>query len=111
MFLILAIAEQQAKGWFSKVASVYGKVPLFYFLAHFFIIHVTLILILLIQGFHWSQLDFASGSFGRPKAKESGVSLLVVYFIWVFVVGLLYKPCLWFGQYKIEHKYGWLKYI
>jgi uncharacterized membrane protein len=111
MFLILAAAEQHAKGWFSKVAFAYGKVPLFYFLAHFFIVHATLIVILFIQGFHWSQLDFASGTFGRPKGVESGVSLLIVYFIWVIVVWLLYKPCLWFGQYKREHKYWWLKYI
>jgi len=110
MFLILAIAEQP-KGWFIKLASVYGKVPLFYFLAHFVIIHITMLIILYWQGFSSAQIDFASGTFGRPKDVTSGLSLSAVYIIWIAVVVLLYKPCIWFGKYKAENSYWWLKYI
>jgi uncharacterized membrane protein len=110
MFLILALSEK-AKGWFINAASVYGKVPLFYFLIHFFVIHIIMLTIMLLQGFHWPQLDFASGAFGRPKDVQSGVSLGAVYLIWVTVVLILYKPCLWFGKYKTEHKRWWLKYM
>jgi hypothetical protein len=63
------------------------------------------------QGFNWSQMDFASGTFGRPKGIESGLSLWAVYFVWMAVVLLLYRPCLWFGKYKAAHKQWWLKYI
>jgi uncharacterized membrane protein len=110
MFLLLAFSEN-AKGWFIKVASVYGRVPLFYFLAHFLVIHTALLVILFLQGFTWSQLAFASGTFGRPRDVESGLSLDAVYLVWAAVVVLLYKPCVWFGKYKSEHQDGWLKYI
>jgi uncharacterized membrane protein len=110
MFFILAFAEQ-AKNRFADIASVYGKVPLFYFLVHFYIVHVTMIALMFFQGFHWSQLDFASGTFGRPKGVESGVGLWAIYLIWIGVVLILYKPCLWFGKYKTEHQQWWLKYI
>jgi uncharacterized membrane protein len=110
MFLMLALAEQ-AKGWFIKIASVYGKVPLFYFLAHFIIIHITMLIILYWQGFSSAQIDFASGTFGRPKDVTSGLSLSAVYIIWIAVVVSLYKPCIWFSKYKAENSYWWLKYI
>ncbi len=110
MFLILALAEKLT-GPVKRIVSVYGKVPLFYFLVHFYFIHLTLIALMFIQGFNWHQLDFASGTFGRPKGVESGVSLWVIYLIWVSVVLILYKPCVWFGKYKATHKHWWLRYI
>jgi uncharacterized membrane protein len=110
MFLILAVTTH-AEGWLARVVMVYGKVPLFYFLAHFLVIHVLLLAILLFQGFDWSQMDFASGTFGRPKDVASGLSLGAVYVIWIAVVVFLYMPCVWFGRFKATHKHWWLKYI
>ncbi len=110
MFLSLAFAERK-KGKLINIVSVYGKVPLFYFLIHFFIIHLLLLAILFLQGFHWSQLDFATGTFGRPKGVASGLPLWSVYLIWVGVVMLLYKPCVWYGKYKATNKQWWLRYF
>jgi uncharacterized membrane protein len=110
MFLILALAET-IKGKVSNIVSVYGKVPLFYFLVHFYLIHITMIILMLIQGFTWPQMDFASGTFGRPKGVESGIGLWAVYITWITIVLVLYKPCLWFGRYKAQHKHWWLKYL
>lgn len=110
LFLLLAFAEQFQNG-IKKVALVYGKVPLFYFVIHFYVIHIITLFMLILQGFNWSQLEFASGTFGRPKGVESGLPLWSIYFIWIFVVMILYKPCLWFGKYKEENQHWWLKYI
>jgi uncharacterized membrane protein len=110
MFFILAISER-SRNKLSQIVSVYGKVPLFYFLVHFFLIHLLLLAILYLQGFSWTQMNFASGNFGRPKDIPSGVPLWEVYLIWIGVVILLYKPCLWFGKYKSRHTQWWLKYI
>lgn len=110
MFLILGLAEG-AKGKLIDIVSVYGKVSLFYFLVHFFFIHFILLGILFLQGFHWSQMDFASGTFGRPKGLQSGLPLGEIYLLWIIGVALLYKPCQWFGHYKAKHKQWWLKYL
>ena len=110
MFLLLALAEGPSNKIF-KVVSVYGKVPLFYFLIHFFLIHFIMLVVMLLQGFSWSQMDFASGTFGRPKDVQSGVELWVIYLIWIAVVIVLYKPCLWYSKYKAAHKQWWLKYM
>jgi uncharacterized membrane protein len=110
MFFILSFSEGRTNR-ISKIVSVYGKVPLFYFLVHFFLIHLILLAVLLLQGFHWSQLDFASGNFGRPKGIKSGLPLWAVYLIWMGVVVLLYRPCKWYGVYKAQHRQWWLKYL
>jgi uncharacterized membrane protein len=110
MFFFLALSEG-AKGKLTEVVSVFGKVPLFYFLVHFFLIHFILLGILLLQGIHLDQMEFASGTFGRPKALHTGLPLWVIYLIWIAVVALLYKPCKWFGEYKAKHKEWWLKYL
>jgi uncharacterized membrane protein len=110
MFLMLAFTERAKDKLWQRVA-VYGKVPLFYFLLHFLLIHVVMLALMFLQGFSWAQMDFASGTFGRPKGIQSGVALWSVYVIWIGIVVLLYKPCLWFGKYKSEHTQWWLKYM
>jgi uncharacterized membrane protein len=110
MFLLLAFAEHFNKH-IKKITMVYGKVPLFYFVVHFYLIHLITLSVLFMQGFHWSQFEFATGTFGRPKGIESGLPLWAIYVIWIAVVVALYKPCVWYGQYKATHKNWWLKYL
>ncbi|MFL5741576.1 MAG: DUF1624 domain-containing protein [Flavisolibacter sp.] len=110
MFVVLAFSEG-SQSRILNTLSVYGRVPLFYFLAHFFLIHLILVAVLLLQGFHWDQLDFASGNFGRPKQMVSGIHLWQVYLVWIGVVIMLYWPCRWFGRFKSTHSYWWLPYM
>jgi len=108
--LILAFSGK-IKNRFANIVSVYGKVPLFYFLVHFYLIHFIMIGLMFFQGFHWSDLYFASGTFGRPMGAQSGVELWAIYLIWAGVVAVMYVPCLKFARYKAEHIKWWLKYI
>lgn len=110
MFLMLAFAERRSNRIFN-ILSVYGKVPLFYFLVHFFVIHLLLLGLMFFQGINWSEMDFVSGTFGRPKGVPTGIDLWLIYLIWIIVVVILYKPCVWYGRYKMTHKQWWLKYL
>ena len=109
MFLLLSWAEQ-AQNNFMAIATVYGKVPLFYFLVHWYIIHPLMFLIVFLQGYKSSDLVFGT-NLGRPKGI-SGVNLWHTYLIWVCVVILLYPLCKWYGEYKERHKEKeWLRYL
>ncbi|MBE8723543.1 DUF1624 domain-containing protein [Flavobacterium hungaricum] len=110
MFLLLSFADQ----FHTKIQNavmVYGRAPLFYFIVHFYVIHILTLIMLFLQGFNWEQLEFASGTFGRPKALESGLPLWAVYIIWISVVTILYKPCQWFGSYKMQNQNWWIRYL
>jgi uncharacterized membrane protein len=109
MFLGLSWAEG-ARNRFTQIAALYGKVPLFYFLVHWYIIHPLMFLIVLLQGYKFSDLVFGL-NLGRPKGP-SGVNLFYVYVIWICVVILLYPLCKWYGRYKEAHKdKQWLRYF
>src|SRR5579863_479654 len=110
MFLFLWVGELVHKPW-AGIPLVYGQAPLFYFVLHFYMIHIILLVVLFLQGFHWSQLEFAGGTFGRPKAQPSGLPLWAIYMIWPAIVALLYKPCRWFARYRKTHSHFLLKYI
>lgn len=110
LFLLLSIADELSNS-IKKVTSVYGKVPLFYFIIHFYVIHIFTLIMLLLQGVEWKQFEFTTGTFGRPKNLETGVSLWAIYLIWMTMVALLYKPCVWFGAYKARNTQWWLRYI
>ena len=102
MFVILFISEK-LKNRFTEILTVYGKVPLFYFIIHLFIIHSLMFLMLRLQGFGSKDLLFGAFNNGRPKTG-GGVDLPVIYLIWISVVVLLYPVCKWYGSYKSLHK-------
>lgn len=109
MFIILSLVDG-IKNKFAEITTVFGKVPLFYFLIHWYILHPIMFLILFLQGFESS--DFLFGfSMGRP-AGISGVNLLWTYVIWIALVFMLYPLCKWYGNYKERHKEKkWLRYL
>ena len=110
MFLILAFADQ-VRNNFTNFVSIYGKVPLFFYLIHWYIVHPLLIAIMFLQGFSWPEMDFASGNFGHPKGVESGLQLWAIYIIWIAVVLILYYPYRKYSIYKAGQNKWWLKYI
>jgi uncharacterized membrane protein len=110
MFLLLALTTKLS-GWLQKVFSVYGKVPMFYYLLHLYFIRLAVFIMVFAQGFHWNDMLFGPFQFGRP-ATGSGISLSMVYLVWSLIVILLYPLCKWYGNYKMQHKEKeWLRYL
>ena len=94
----------------TRILLVYGRVPLFYFVVHLFVIHTILLVTTICQGYSWNQMDFAPFKFGRPQG--AGLSLGAVYAVWAAVVIALYPLCRWYGRYKALHKEKtWLRYL
>jgi uncharacterized membrane protein len=108
MFVILFFIEG-LQNRLTQIATVFGKVPLFFFLIHWYIIHPIMFVVVFLQGFKASDLVFGF-NFGRPQA--SGVGLSTIYVLWLIVLILLYPICRWYGKYKETHKaHKWLSYL
>lgn len=105
-FLILAAADGRENG-FTRLVSVYGKVPMFYYLIHWYLIHSLMFVLVFAQGFRWADLAFGPFKFGRPDVGF-GLELLGVYAVWLGVVAALYPLCRWYGRYKAAHPEKWL---
>jgi uncharacterized membrane protein len=110
LFLILATAEQRDNRA-TRILLVYGRVPLFYFLVHFYLIHLIMFAVLFLQGFHPADLQFGPFQYGRP-ATGGGIPIGGVYAIWIAVVIALYPLCRRYGRYKADHpEKTWLRYF
>jgi uncharacterized membrane protein len=110
ILLVLSAAECKDNR-VTRFLLVYGRVPLFYFLVHFYLIHLLLFVMVFLQGFHPADLRFGPFLFGRPD-KGSGLPLAGVYLVWIGVVIALYPVCRWYGRYKAEHREKkWLRYL
>ena len=100
-FLILYVFEN-AKNKFTEILLVFGRVPLFYFTIHLYIIHSLMFIVLLMQGFRCDDFVFGLFKNGRPETG-GGIGLLGIYLIWIGVVALLFPLCRWYGNYKVVH--------
>jgi uncharacterized membrane protein len=94
----------------NRVLLVFGRVPLFYYILHIYLIHLIAIVVALI--FHqpvWHGTviaDFAQ------KPSGYGHGLPFVYAIWILVVAILYVPCRWFIKFRGRHRdWTWLSYL
>jgi uncharacterized membrane protein len=93
---------------------IFGRVPFFYFLIHLAVIHGIAILISFIRygrtPFLWMNAPSLGGSRDLFPA-DFGVSLWVVYAVWIAVVVALYPVCHRFAQLKRERRDWWLSYL
>jgi uncharacterized membrane protein len=100
------------KNGFTRFVTVYGRVPFFYYVLHFFLIHLLSTATFFSRGH-----SFAEGIQTEPNAPFNflipgeGYSLPVVYAVWLFVVLVLYPLCRWFSRYKLTHRQWWLSYL
>jgi uncharacterized membrane protein len=94
-------------------ALVIGRVPLFYYVLHFFLIHALAVIACLARygSAHWmfESPDLANYPFTPPPGW--GVPLPVVYLVWMVVVVAMYPLCRWFAALKQRRGEWWLSYL
>ena len=107
--LFLAFIEK-VQNRFTAVMNIYGRVPMFYYILHFYIIHILVVIVFYIQGFGNKDIVTPNVPFlFRPQAF--GFNLWGVYAVWAFVVIVLYPLCKKYNAYKSTHQQWWLSYL
>jgi uncharacterized membrane protein len=107
--IILSITEK-VQNKLTKIFTVYGNVPFFYYILHFYLIHIITVILFYASGYNNSQIiDPKSPFLFRPSTF--GYNLGIVYLVWLFVIIVLYFPCRWFSKYKKTHSQWWLSYL
>lgn len=95
---------------------IFGRVPLFYFILHFYAAHAVEVLLAWLR-YGRASLPFLFKpvpSMGSPRQlfpANFGYDLWVVYTIWALLVLCLYPACRWFGRVKAERQVWWLSYV
>lgn len=108
--LILAWFET-IQNKFTRVITVYGRVPFLYYILHFYVIHILCMILFLSRGHTFNEGLHPKGSPFNFLNVGEGYHLWQVYLIWICVVAFLYPICKWFSNYKLTHKNWWLSYL
>ena len=110
--LILLSIIEKYKNKITDFFIVFGKVPLFYYFSHVFLIHITAIIFLIIENKDYNiMLNMTPFLPNQYQLMEYGYPLWVVYLVWVIVILILYPICNKYMKYKSNSKKWWLSYL
>ena len=109
--IFLAFTEN-AWNRLTKPIITIGRVPMFYYLLHLYLIHLLAMIGAEVSGFSWRDMIFERRAWVDLKGSGYGFPLWVTYAVWVVVVLMLYPLCKWYDKYKTAHKDNkWLSYL
>ncbi|HYI78061.1 MAG TPA: heparan-alpha-glucosaminide N-acetyltransferase domain-containing protein [Chryseolinea sp.] len=111
LLLLAAMEGKNLSKW--KPLTLFGKVALFYYVAHIFLIHLLAMLAATLTGYSWHSMIFPGPpAQGSTLLNGYGFSLWEVYAVWVLVIFLLYPLCVYWNALKIRNmKKWWVSYI
>jgi len=107
--LLLAALEHERVARALALLRTYGQAPLFFYVAHIYLIHGLAVLVALATGQPTSWL-FHGAIFADTPAGY-GHGLPFIYFMWLGVLAILYVPCRWLAEIKNRRRDWWLSYL
>ena len=103
------------KSWANRgeVIKVFGRVPMFYYVVHLYLIHLAAFFGAMALGYSWRVMVLSHRINETPELKGYGFNLFTVYLIWIALLVVLYPMCKWFDKYKRGHLKAqpWLSYF
>ena len=110
--LIFLTLFETTQNKITRIISVYGKVPFFYYILHFYILHTLCMILFIARGHTFSEgIEDTAGIPFRFLIAGEGYSIGIVYLIWILMVIALYPLCKWFSDMKRKHRHWWLSYL
>jgi uncharacterized membrane protein len=103
---------ERAHGRIAQWLTVFGRVPLFYYLLHIPLIHATAVAISIMRSPAATGWLFGNHPMRPGEAPEGYAwSLGLLYLVTAAIGAVLYFPCRSFAQLKARRKNTWLSYL
>ena len=107
--LIALVVFERPRGKLLQWLITFGRVPFFYYIAHIYLIHLLAVAVAVAMGGDLGWLFQDTSATNKPA--DYGVSLPVVYALWLGIVLSLYPLCRWFATLKQCRNDWWLSYL
>jgi len=108
--LFLAFTEKSSM-WLSEKIKVIGRVPMFYYLVHLYLIHLAALFATHFCGHTPADMILTGWITFQPQLTGYGFSLGIAYTVWLALVIILYFLCKIYDCYKRNHHQWWLSYL
>ncbi|WP_166140871.1 DUF1624 domain-containing protein [Methylosinus sp. RM1] len=104
--LLLLPALERAGGAAGRVLATFGRVPLFAYVLHLYVILVAALIVALAKG-----VDLKGLESGGPPPENYGLGLGGAYVMWIAIMAAIYPACVWFAGVKRRRRDWWLSYL
>lgn len=108
--LALMPLAERAKGALGRALETFGRVPLFFYLAHIPLIHLLAIAVVRIREGAFHPEWYATAPYVWMP-DENRWSLALLYAVFAVAVALLFPLCRWYESVKARRRGGWLRYL
>jgi uncharacterized membrane protein len=109
--MLIAWAEGRRSRLMDAV-TVFGRVPLFYYLLHIPVIHLAACIVSLAREGQVNPWLFGNHPLAPPPVPPGYTwSLPLLYVVFATCVVVLYFPCRWFARVRATRQSRWLSYI
>jgi len=109
--IVLALTDGiSGNALWQKIAIVFGRVPLFFYILQWLSAHLFGIVLSLLAGKEIGYF-FQPPTPGVEPPPDHGFSLPAVYFAWIAGLVIIYPFCYWYGNYKRRNKHWLLSYL
>lgn len=110
-FIFLYLVES-VKNRASDFLIIFGRVPFFFYVIHFYLIHLLAFIGVAYAGRAANELILTARAIMSGSMADYGYHLWVTYLVWILVVFLLYPICKWYNSYKANNREKWwLSYL
>jgi uncharacterized membrane protein len=110
LIVFIPLAEK-AKGWLARVLTIFGKVPLFFYLAHILLIHCGALIINYIREKTITMTRYANAPYVEVEPDQRW-ALSLLYGEFIIAIFILYFLCRWYAKYKAGNPgLKWLRYF
>jgi uncharacterized membrane protein len=109
--ILLALPwADRARGALGRAVETVGRVPLFYYLLHIPLIHLSALVVNVLRTGGAHREWYAIAPFAQvPEGQRWPLALL--YAVFVVDVALLYAACRWYARRKAARAGSWLRYL
>lgn len=111
LLVLIGLAERW-KGRVVDAVTVFGRVPMFYYLLHIPLIHFAAMGVSVIREGSVNPWLFANHPLAPPEVPEGyRWSLGLLYLVFALCVGALYFPCRWYARLRETKRSRLLSYV
>ena len=111
--LIALAALANVRSRLANMIITYGRVPMFFYIIHFYVLSGLNVLLFLLRGHTVKEGLTVNPNFPfKFLIPGEGYSLATCYLIWILVVICMYPLCRWYDRYRTSHPdKKWLSYF
>ena len=104
--IALSLAPARADGFWARPLVVFGRVPLFFYVAHLFLLRYSSAPLGFVRFGAKAFLPPPQGTGGSPE-----LGLGMAYLAWLVTLLVLYPACVWYGRVKASRAHPLLAYL